>query len=50
MTNEIKIKELEKNIAKTEQYLAETKSKMAARTYVQLIAEMRLEISSLRNR
>ena len=48
MRKEDKIKELEKNIAKCEQYLAETKSKVAARAYLNQIAEMRLEISKLR--
>ena len=48
MTREEKIKELEKNITKCEQYLTETKSKVAARAYINQIAEMRLEISKLR--
>ena len=48
MTKEAKINELEKNIAKCEQYLKETKSKVAARAYLTQIAEMRLEISKLR--
>lgn len=48
MTKDVKIKELEKNIAKCEQYLTETKSKVAARAYLTQIAEMRLEISKLR--
>lgn len=48
MTNENKIKELEKNIAKCEKYLMETKSKVAVRAYLNQIASMRLEISKLR--
>ena len=48
MTNENKIKELEKNIVKCEKYLAETKNKVAARAYLNQIASMRLEISKLR--
>ena len=47
MSNEEKIIALEVECKKVERYLSETKSKTAAKTYLNLIAEMRLEISKL---